>query len=56
MKVIDIENAEDFKEAGFKFCETCGWSIDPQHFSDHDCSENDLSDKEYIEGMGWTIK
>jgi hypothetical protein len=53
---IDIENANDFEEAGFRFCETCGWSIDAGHFADHDCSENDLSNKKYVKGMGWLIK
>ena len=56
MKKINIEKAEDFEDAGFKFCETCGWSIDPKHFADHDCSENDLSNKKYVKGKGWLIK
>ncbi len=56
IKKIDIENYDDFIEAGFKFCKTCGWSIDSRHFSDHDCSENNLSNKKYIKGKGWLVK
>lgn len=36
-KTIDIQNYEDFLNAGFIECGKCGWAFDPDHFKDHKC-------------------
>ena len=34
---IDIENYNDFIDAGFIECKKCGWAFDPKEYEKHDC-------------------
>lgn len=36
---IDIENYQDFIDAGFKECKECGWAFAPVEYDKHDCDE-----------------